>query len=101
MIIGLAIPLVLRRIGSNRRYGIRYRKAFRSEESWYEINAFGGRQILIWAVPIVAAGFAILFIPVADPPSLLQILLLGGGPVVVFLPIPVLIIHFHVGKIEE
>jgi hypothetical protein len=38
-----SVPLMLRRVPMNRWYGVRTRKAYASEEAWYEINAFGGR----------------------------------------------------------
>ena len=43
LIIGISIPLVKRKIKMNRFYGFRIRKAFESDEIWYDLNAYGGK----------------------------------------------------------
>ncbi len=43
LIILLSIPLVRRKVGMNKLYGIKIKKAFESEENWYKINAYGGK----------------------------------------------------------
>ena len=55
---GLAVPLIRGRIGPNRTYGVRTRAAFASEEAWYAINRFGGRELLRWSVPVALVGLA-------------------------------------------
>lgn len=44
--IGLAIPLVARRVKPNALYGLRTSDTFASEWVWYEANAASGRDLL-------------------------------------------------------
>ncbi|MDO8988161.1 MAG: SdpI family protein [Sideroxyarcus sp.] len=53
----LSLPLVLRIIPMNRRYGIRVREAFASQRNWYEINAYGGKLLLAFGVFMLAFGY--------------------------------------------
>jgi len=64
----ISLPLIYRKIPMNSLYGIRIPAAFESNERWYEINAYGGRQLAVWSwVPIVA-GVAGLFVPLKYMP---------------------------------
>jgi hypothetical protein len=56
------IPLVLRQVPMNKTYRIRILSAFESEKRWYDINAYGGRQMLLWCWLPIAAGVAGIFI---------------------------------------
>ena len=53
----LSVPLVLRKIPMNHAYGIRIRKAFVSESNWYEINAYGGKLLLVFGLFLLAFGW--------------------------------------------
>ncbi len=48
LMVGISLPLVKRKIKMNGLYGIRIAKAFESEDNWYSINEYGGRQLIIW-----------------------------------------------------
>ncbi len=50
LMVALSIPLVFRKIPMNRFYGVRIPKSFSSESNWYEINAYGGRQLIFWSM---------------------------------------------------
>ncbi|MBT3341668.1 MAG: SdpI family protein [Gemmatimonadetes bacterium] len=63
LFIGLAIPLIRRRVKMNHNYGFRYREAFVSEENWYEINAHCGRLMIPWGAALVVVGAVALFMP--------------------------------------
>ena len=89
VLIAISIPLVKRRIGPNHWYGFRIPKAFQSNELWYDINAYGGRQLIIWAIPTIITGVACFFIPLSQTPSPIALLMRGGGPAVLFTMIPV------------
>jgi hypothetical protein len=52
-----SVPLMLRRVPMNRWYGVRTRKAYASEEAWYEINAFGGRAFFLFGLLLVAVAW--------------------------------------------
>jgi uncharacterized membrane protein len=50
LFVGLAIPMVLKKIPPNPFYGWRTPKAYHSEAIWYEINRYSGRDILVLGV---------------------------------------------------
>jgi hypothetical protein len=54
--IGSALPLVGRKVRMNCWYGIRIPQAFESNERWFEINAYGGRLLLVWGGVIASTG---------------------------------------------
>jgi len=74
IVIAVCIPLYLGKIKMNRAYGFRIRKAFESEENWYEINRYGAKAVMCWSVFIMALGIACLFV---DPPSVLTVAKVG------------------------
>ncbi len=63
VIIILCVPLVKRKIKMNCWYGMRIRKAFKSEENWYRINEYGGKIFIYWAIPICLLGLVVLYLP--------------------------------------
>ena len=56
LLAGLSLPLILRKVPMNRFYGVRFPQSFKSNEAWYEINAYGGKALLIATIPILLAG---------------------------------------------
>jgi uncharacterized membrane protein len=64
ILIGIAIPLALGKIPLNRGYGIRSAKSMESEALWFRINKYGGKQLIIWSIPIAVLGLATLAFPV-------------------------------------
>jgi hypothetical protein len=58
--IALGLPLMKRKIRMNRWYGVRIPKSFQSEEYWFKINEYGGRQLVVWSVPLIAWGAVVL-----------------------------------------
>ena len=60
LVIGLAVPLVRRKIRMNRWYGVRIPESYKSEKRWFEINEYGGRLLLWWGVGVaVMAGLGL------------------------------------------
>ena len=53
----VSIPMMLRWVPMNRWYGVRTRKAFASDENWYEINAFGGKAFFLFGLFLVAVAW--------------------------------------------
>ena len=53
----ISLPLMLRKVPMNQTYGIRIKAAFKSEASWYEINAYaascGVCTLLTLSVPLL------------------------------------------------
>jgi hypothetical protein len=81
LIVAAAIPLVMGKVGMNRVYGVRIRKSFESERNWYAINAYGGRQLIVWSIPLIVAGIGCLFVPIGDQNKDLVAILLGVVPI--------------------
>ena len=52
----ISIPLVLRKIPMNSWYGIRFSNSFVSEQNWYRINAYGGKQLIVWSFLLILFG---------------------------------------------
>ena len=60
----ISIPLVLGKIPMNSAYGFRFAKSFESDDLWLRINRYGGRQLILWSIPIALLGVATLLFPV-------------------------------------
>jgi uncharacterized membrane protein len=59
----IGLPLLNRKVPRNYFYGIRTRAALASDQRWYDINAYAGRQLVIWSVIMFLNGLAGFFIP--------------------------------------
>lgn len=60
LVIGLAIPLMRRRIGPNALYGLRVPATFASESVWYEANARSGRDMTIYGAGGIVLAMVLL-----------------------------------------
>lgn len=58
----VSLPLLYRKTPMNHFYGIRIRAAFESEQRWYDINAYGGRQMMRWSWLVITTGFLGFFV---------------------------------------
>lgn len=54
LIVLVSIPLVLKIVPMNHAYGVRVRKAFVSDRNWYEINAYGGKLLVVFGLFLIA-----------------------------------------------
>lgn len=96
MFIAVSVPLVLGKIGPNALYGFRIPAAFRSQEAWYDINAYGGRQLIYWSLALIASGILKILIPgfddLDDTPAAVMIIF---GPLLAcaFIPIVLTLIY--------
>jgi len=72
-----AIPLVKRKVPMNYLYGIRIPAAFKSRAHWYAINAYGGKQLLIWSIPTLCIGIAFCLLPALSQPQWLSLAAVG------------------------
>jgi hypothetical protein len=62
LLVALGVPLWLRRIPPNVFYGIRFRSALADKDVWYELNALGGRNLLVIGVGyLVLLGIMLVF----------------------------------------
>lgn len=83
LIIVLAVPLVQRKIKRNRWYGIRIKKAFESDDNWYQINAYAGKRFVLWALVLAGIGIVTFFLPLQCPALPL---LLACAPLILIVP---------------
>ncbi len=63
LLVGLSIPLLLRRIKPNYWYGLRVRKTLSDERVWYESNAYMAKWLLMLGVIHTVVSLALYFIP--------------------------------------
>ena len=61
-ILATSLPLVFRKVPMNRLWGVRLPAAFESDQRWYKINAYGGRLLALWSLPVIATGLIGLFL---------------------------------------
>jgi hypothetical protein len=99
LIIGISIPLVKRKIKMNSWYGVRIPKSFESEENWYKINVYGGKELIIWSIPIILSGIICFFIPINDQHKEILSLALVAGPIILCLVIAVIRIIIYSNKL--
>lgn len=80
LFIGLAHPLIKRRIPPNDLYGFRVPETLASEELWYAVNEYSGRQLRLLGVVILAAIPLLLLLQVEEVlfTIIMTVLLLGG-----------------------
>lgn len=63
IIIATSLPLIYRKVPRNDVYGIRIHESLKSDERWYEINEFGGRELLKAGIVMIVSGLAAFFVP--------------------------------------
>lgn len=80
-----SLPLVLRKVPMNRAYGIRIPKAFTSDSNWYDINAYGGKVLMVYGVALVA--FGLLARDWAPPPTSIWTAVFIVGPMLLVFPL--------------
>lgn len=61
--LGLAIPMIQRRVKPNPWYGFRVPKTLNNPTIWYEANAYSGRQLFRTGLTLILAAFALALIP--------------------------------------
>lgn len=84
LVIGICLPLAKGSVKMNRLYGIRFKRAFESEENWYKINQFGAKQLIRWSKFLVIVGVVVLFLPLNS--NWLTISVFGLAPLLLLLP---------------
>lgn len=95
LLIIVCVPLAKRRVKMNRWYGMRLSKAFMSEENWYKINEYGGKQFIVWSALMVLGGVATLLLPQFGVDGALYAGLLPA----VLLLVPLIKLFIYAGKI--
>src|SRR5678815_1007433 len=93
-VIGISIPLILRRIPMNHFYGVRIPKSFVSDDNWYAINAYGGRSLAIAGAIISVIGLIIRFRPLTGEAAIV-VAAVAPAIILVLSIIPVLMFARH------
>ena len=63
LLVGLSIPLLLRRVKPNWLYGFRTPKTFSDERIWYDSNAYAGKWLLISGAIHTVVSLVLYFVP--------------------------------------
>jgi hypothetical protein len=79
----LSIPLVMKKVPMNSIYGFRISKAFDSEANWYEVNRYGGRQLIQWSILLIIIGTLYFTFPMDSSRSELANALTGVAPIAI------------------
>ena len=79
----IGIPLLMKKIPANNLYGFRLPKAFESEENWYEINRYGGRQMIQWSILLIFIGVLYFTFPMSESNSELKNALRAITPILI------------------
>jgi uncharacterized membrane protein len=99
LIIGISIPLVKHKIKMNYLYGIRIKKSFESEDNWYKINEYGGKQLIIWSIPMILVGLICFFIRIDDTNKNLLSFAFGVFPITACIAVAVIRIYAYAKRI--
>ena len=95
LFIGISLSLVNHKIKMNHLYGVRIKKSFESDDNWYRINAYGGKQLIIWFIPMIFAGLICFIVPISDTNRNLLTFVLGVGPMTLCVAIAVIKMHIY------
>lgn len=63
LVVGLSVPMILRRVKPNPWYGFRTAKTLADERVWYEANAYSGFLLLVAGIVWVVAAVALRYVP--------------------------------------
>ncbi len=77
----VSVPLVAKKVPMNRLYGFRLSQAFESDENWYAINRYGGKQCIAWSVPLICIGTLYFVFPMNEFQNPIQSGLLAVAPI--------------------
>jgi uncharacterized membrane protein len=64
LMMGVATPLIRRRIGPNHAYGLRIPATFADREVWFEANAKSGRDFFVLGIVQLILGLGLAGVPV-------------------------------------
>lgn len=86
----ISIPLVKKKVPMNKVYGFRFAKSFASQENWFDINHYGGNQLLRWSVLLFIIGILYFIFPIQESPHQAFNTFLAVAPILICTGIPVL-----------
>jgi hypothetical protein len=63
LLVGISIPLIQRRVKPNYWYGFRTRRTLSDPQTWYDVNAYAGKRLLISGLITTIAAIMLFFVP--------------------------------------
>ena len=66
ILVGLAIPLIMGKIGQNPWYGFRVRRTLSDPVVWYAVNAYSAKWLLAVGIVNVVAAVVLYYVPDID-----------------------------------
>jgi SdpI/YfhL protein family len=79
----ISVPLVNKKVPMNRLYGFRISKSFVSDDNWYEINRYGGRQLIRWSILLILIGLLYFIFPIEGQQDRTLNVLLAVAPILI------------------
>jgi len=79
----IGLPLAFRKVPMNSLYGFRIPKAFTSNTLWYEINCYGGRQLVRWSIFLILIGILYFIFPIQTGQDTFLSIFLAVAPILV------------------
>lgn len=77
----ISIPLVAKKVSMNKIYGFRLSQSFVSDEDWYTINWYGGKQLIKWSILLIFIGALYFIFPINELESKMNNALLAIAPI--------------------
>jgi hypothetical protein len=93
----ISYPLIKGSVKMNYWYGVRFPQSFYSDESWYKINAYGGRVLTIWGFFLVVMGILIIFIPLNSSGALFALFMGAYASIIV----PIIVIYNYARRFKR
>jgi len=81
----VGIPLAAGRVKRNRSFGFRFRACMEDERTWYDVNRYGGRLLILFSIPLVVLGVISLFLPLRENGGLY--LFFTFTPLIIIIPV--------------
>ena len=69
LLMGLAVPLIRRRVGPNLWYGFRVPRTLNDRAVWFEANAFAGKCLLATGLINILSSVVLYFSRIVDGPT--------------------------------
>ena len=80
----ISLPLLKGSVKMNNWYGVRFRKAFESDENWFKINKYGSQQLIKWSALLVLIGVITIFVPFGKSQTL--VIAVSFLPILIVIP---------------
>lgn len=90
-----SLPLITKKMKPNWWYGFTFQSLINDEKLWYEVNEYGGWQLLKWSLPLVTAGIISVSIPETFFQDWYYPTVLGILPILIFPNVSILLTSLY------